>query len=113
VANGRPLPSTADGKLSRPLPSPADGKLSSVFAVRRMMSSTRHYMAGSLSSATDGKLTKWVSSQEAQLDATCLLCRPRQTAKSPLPSVADGKEPAYWLFYLFFIKSNNFHHKYI
>ena len=91
MANGRPLPSAVDGKLS------------SVFAVRRMMSSTRHYMAGSLPSATDGKvqvlcrlprmakslpsatvgkLTKWVSSQEAQLDATCLLCRPRQTAKS-------------------------------
>jgi len=110
VANGRPLPSAADGKIS------------SVFAVRRMMSSTRHYMAGSLPSATDGKVqvlcrpplmakslpsatvgkvTKWVSSQEAQLDATCLLCRRWQTAKSPLPSVADGKEPALALFSVF------------
>ena len=105
-----------------PLSSAADGKLSSVFAVRRMMSSTRHYMAGSLPSAADGKvqvlcrlllmakslpsatvgkLTKWVSSQEAQLDATCLLCHPRLTGKSPLPSVADGKEPALPLFSVF------------
>ena len=67
----------------------------------------------SLSSATVGKLTKWVSSQEAQLAATWLLCRPRQTAKSSLPLVADGKEPAYCLFFLFFIKSHNLHIKYI
>ena len=40
-------------------------------------------------------------------------CHPRLTAKSPLPSVADGKEPAYWLFFLFFLESNNFHSKYI
>ena len=69
------------------------------------MSARRHH---SLPSATVGKLAKWVSSQEAQLDATWPLCRPRQTAKSPLPSVADGKEPAYWLFFLFLLKPTIF-----
>ena len=69
--------------------------------------------AKSLPSATVGKLTKWVSSQEAQLAATWLLWRLRQTAKSSLPSVADGKEPAYCLFFLFFVKSHNLHRKYI
>ena len=58
--------------------------------------------AKSLPSATVGKLTKWVSSQEAQLAATWLLCRLRQTAKRSLASVAGGKEAAYCLFFLFF-----------
>ena len=79
------------------LPSATDGKVQVLCRLPRT--------ANSLPSATVGKLTKWVSSQEAQLAATWLLCRPRQTAKSSLPSVADGKEPAYCLFFLFFIKS--------
>ena len=72
------------------LPSATDGKVQVLCRLPRT--------AKSLPSATVGKLTKWVSSQEAQLAATWLLCRPRQTAKSPLPSVADGKEPALPLF---------------
>ena len=87
------------------LPSATDGKVQVLCRLPRT--------AKSLPSATVGKLTKWVSSQEAQLAATWLLCRPRQTAKNSLPSVADGKEPAYCLFFLFFIKSHNLHRKYI
>ena len=84
------------------LPSATDGKVQVLCRLPRT--------AKSLPSATVGKLTTWVSSQEAQLAATWLLCRPRQTTKSSLPSVADGKEPAYCLFFLFFIKSHNLQH---
>ena len=83
---------------------PADGKFSSAFAVRQR---TANFLV-SLPSATVGKLTKWVSSQEAQLAAMWLLCRLRLMAKSPLPSVADGKEPAYWLFFCFLLNPTIF-----
>jgi len=56
------------------LPSATDGKVQVLCRLPRT--------AKSLPSATVGKLTKWVSSQEAQLAATWLLCRPRQTAKA-------------------------------
>ena len=92
MANGRPLPSAADGNFLVPLPSAADGKLSSVFAVRRMMSSTRHYMAGSLPSATDGKVFAVChcrqTDQMGQLPGSTVGCH-----VASLPSAADGKEP--------------------
>ena len=50
-------------------------------------------------SAAVGKLTKWVSSQGAQVAAAWLLCRPRQTAKEPLPSAADAKVPLFFCFF--------------
>ena len=80
MANGRPLLSAADGKIS------------SVFAVRRMMSSTRHYMAGSLPSTTDGKV--FAVCHCRQTDQMGQL--PRSTAGchvASLPSAVDGKEP--------------------
>ena len=56
-----------------------------------------------LPSATVGKFAKWPISQEAQVGATCPLCRLPPMAKVSLPSAADGKEPALPLFILFFL----------
>ena len=50
--------------------------------------------------------------QEAQVGATCPLCRLPPTAKGSLPSTADGKEPALPLFCSIFLISNNYHNKY-
>src|SRR3954470_17338194 len=57
-----------------------------------MMSSTRHYMAGSLPSATDGKVFAVChcrqTGQMGQLPGSTAGCH-----VSSLPSAADGKEP--------------------
>ena len=91
------------------MPSAADGKEHPAFAVRRMTSAGRHcgtslcplpLYAKPLSSAAVGKLAKWVSSQGAQVAAAWLLCRPRRTAKAPLPSAADGKGASFFCFFL-------------
>ena len=87
-----------------PLPSAADGKHRKAFAVRRCRQSF-------FSLCRQPLLANWPNrsaSQEAQLPATWPLCRPLLMAKRPLPSVADGKEPAYWLFFSVFLNPTIF-----